>query len=69
MRYGRRMRAIREEAQLACSLPQGSYPSNAQQARFLAELGDRAHAQIGQLREVIASVSDLIEPLHIGTTP
>lgn len=31
--------------------------------------GDRADAQIGQLREVIASVSDLIEPLHIGATP
>jgi len=37
-------------------------------ASFLCELADRADAQIGQLRKVIASISDLIEPDDLETT-
>jgi hypothetical protein len=51
------------------SLAQDSRFSDTEPATFLIELADRAEDQIGQLRKVIASISDLIEPDHIGATP
>ena len=60
--------AVFEEAELARCLVQGSRSSDTHLASFLCELADRAEAQIGQLRKVIASISDLIEPSHLETT-
>jgi len=60
------VRAVLEEAELARCLARDACSSDSQLARFLTELDDCARDQIGQLRWVIASLSDLIEPDHIG---
>jgi two-component system chemotaxis response regulator CheB len=62
------VRAVFEEAELARCLVQDSGSRDTHLARFLSELADRAEAQIGQLRKVIASISDLIEPDHLEAT-
>jgi two-component system chemotaxis response regulator CheB len=62
------VRAVLEESELARSLAQDSRLSDTEPATFLIELADRAEDQIGQLRKVIASISDLIEPDHFGAT-
>jgi hypothetical protein len=63
------VRAVLEESELARCLAQDSCSSDMQLAGFLTELADRAEDQIGQLRKVTASISDLIEPDHIGSAP
>jgi len=62
------VRAVFEEAELARCLVQDSRFCDTHLASFLCELADRADAQIGQLRKVIASISDLIEPDDLETT-
>ena len=62
------VRAVFEEAELARCLVQDSRFCDTHLVSFLCELADRADAQIGQLRKVIASISDLIEPDHLEAT-
>jgi len=63
------VRAVLEESELAHCLARDACSKDFQLARFLTELADRAEDQIGQLRWVIASLSDLIEPDHTGAAP
>jgi len=62
------MRAVVEEAALSRYLMRDSGSRDTHLPSFLCELADRADTQIGRLRKVFASISDLIEPDDLETT-
>jgi hypothetical protein len=68
MPAGFAVRAVFDEAELTRCLVQDSRFRGTDLASFLGELADHKDAQIGQLRKVIASISELIEPDDLETT-
>lgn len=56
------LRAISEEAALARRLAEHTGPDDPANPKFLNNLADRADQQVQQVRDILTTVSDLIEP-------